>query len=386
MMPSFKALIEHSSDVISILNPEGEVLYASPSSARVLGYLPEEMIGQNAFEFLHPKDRDHSQRALEEVLNKPPGPRQIEARVRQKNGDWCWVESTISNLLHEPPVAAILVNYREIGPRRAQTEQNRKQADDLARSHAVLEDFAYAIAHDLSEPLRSISLFTQMLVKEAQLDARGLESSRFILDGVARISTLLEGLDTFATRGFTDVPQHVEMDRVLADALHNLEHAITTHAVHITVGAMPAIWGNEKHLLRVFQNLISNAIKYRSEAPVEIHITAERMGAVWLIRVQDNGIGIAKENHERIFGLLKRLHGPEIPGVGIGLALCRKQVEGWGGTMYVQSELGKGSTFCFTIPALEANGKSLQTVDYRSSDKFPGTTRWRGIRRVNDGC
>jgi PAS domain S-box-containing protein len=383
-MPSFKALVEHSCDVISLLNVKGEVLYASPSSHKVFGYLPEEMIGQNAFEFVHPKDRFYSETALQEVLDKPPGPRQVETRMRQKNGEWCWVESTISNLLDKPPVAAIVVNYREIGLRKAQAEQSSRQTQDLSRANALLEDFAYAVAHDLKEPLRSISMFTEIMVREARLDDRGQQQARFILDGVKRISDLLEGLDSFAARGFTSVSQVLDLNLVVAEALQDLDHAITSNAVNVTRGQLPSIVGNDNHLVRIFENLITNAIKYRSHAPVQIHISAEQMWPRWVIRVRDNGIGIAPEHQERIFGLLKRLHGSEIPGVGIGLALCRKQIEASGGTIWVESEPGAGSTFCFTVAAVpERHADFPQAEDNEGKDQASDAhPRWRGIRRV----
>jgi PAS domain S-box-containing protein len=386
-MPSFKALVEHSSDVISLLNVNGEVLYASPSSRRVFGYLPEEMIGQNAFEFVHPKDRFYSETALREVMDKPPGPRQVETRMRHKSGEWCWVESTISNLLDEPPVSAIVVNYREIGIRKAQAEQSSRQTQDLTRANAVLEDFAYAVAHDLKEPLRSISMFTDIMLRDARLDDHGQQHARFIQDGVERISALLDGLDTFAARGFTSVSERLDLSLVVAEALQDLGYAITSNAVNVTLGELPWVVGNEKHLVRIFENLITNAIKYRSEAPVQIHISAEQLGPQWLIRLRDNGIGVAPEHQERIFGLLKRLHGPEISGVGIGLAVCRKQIEASGGTIWVESELGAGSTFCFTVPGVpEKHEEFLQAEENGEKDRVPNAhPRWRGIRRVHAG-
>jgi signal transduction histidine kinase len=117
----------------------------------------------------------------------------------------------------------------------------------------------------------------------------------------------------------------------------------------VTIDPLPVVLGNERHLIRVFQNLIVNAIKYRSAAPVEIHVTAERLGPEWIIKVRDNGIGIAPEHHERVFGLFNRLHGPETPGAGIGLAICRKIIDAMGGAIWVEPAPGSGSIFCFTI-------------------------------------
>jgi len=344
---------ESSSEVISLVTAAGKVIYTSASSAGVFGYLPEEMVGLDSFDFIHPADRDHSHRALNAVLARPPGPSHITARVRRKDGEFCWVESTISNFLDEPRIGAIVVNSHvtshEIDAGEAVRNQGRRQSGELVRSNARLEDFAYAVAHDLREPLRTISMFTELLVEEADLDARGKMQAQFIVDGVARMSALFEGLHAFAVRGFDDPPRPFELSHAVAEVLQNLGHAIKTSDVTVTMDPLPVVLGNEQHLVRVFQNLIVNAIKYRSAAPVQIHITAERLGSEWIIKVRDNGVGIPPEHHERIFGLFNRLHGPETPGAGIGLAICRKIIDAMGGAIWMEPAPGSGSIFCFTI-------------------------------------
>lgn len=355
-MAPYNVLIENSSDVIALVNAAGEVLYASASSAKVFGYLPEELVGLNTFDLIHPEDREHSRQALRDVLDMPPNPRQVDVRVCRKDGEWRWVEKTISNLLHEPRIGAIVVNCREISARNAAREQEQQQNEELLRSNVQLEDFAYAVAHDLREPLRTISMFTEVLVEEAELDPHRKELAGFIVDGVKRMSALLEGLHAFAIRSFDDPPQRVDLGHVAAEVLQILGHAIKASEALVIVDPLPLVMGNEKHLLRVLQNLMVNAIKYRSQAPVEIHITAEPRGPDWTIQIRDNGIGIAPEHHDRIFQLLKRLHGTENPGAGIGLAICKKLIEGMGGTIWVKSEPGSGSVFCFTIGAAEADG------------------------------
>lgn len=148
-LEGFRALIENSPDAIFLVNAETEIMYASASTATVLGYQPEELLGRNGLELVHPQDRDHSGRALQEVLAKPQRPLQMHARVRRKNGEWCWVESTASNLLHEPYVQAIVLSSREIGARRAAEEERQRHAQELARSNAELQTFAQNVAHDL---------------------------------------------------------------------------------------------------------------------------------------------------------------------------------------------------------------------------------------------
>src|SRR6202043_334648 len=144
----FRALIENSSDAIFLVNPKTEIMYASASTAKVLGYQPEELLGRNGLELVHPQDREDSSRALKEVLAKPNNRLQMHARFACKNGEWCWMESTASNLLHEPYVQAIVINSREISARRAAEEERNRHAEELARSNAELKAFAQNVAHD----------------------------------------------------------------------------------------------------------------------------------------------------------------------------------------------------------------------------------------------
>jgi PAS domain S-box-containing protein len=358
----FRALVENSSDAICVLDSQGSVLYASASTQRVLGYAPEELVGRNAFEMIHPDDAERAATTLLEVVAKPRSPVTIEARMPRHNGSWRWVESTISNLLDEASVGALVLNCRDISERKAADEEKQRVREDLARSNAELQAFAYAATHDLQEPLRTVCAFTELLVKTTPMDGNAKEFAGFIVEGVKRMSSLLDDLLSF-TRLSLDDPQHrVELSRAAEQAIRNLAGAIRDSAATITVDRLPAIRGNESHLIELFQNLIANAIKYRSERPIEIHITAEQLGQECIVRVKDNGIGIAPEYRDYVFGLFKRLHDRDIPGTGIGLAICKKILEGMGGRIWVESELGKGSTFCFSAAAAEALAAAPENV------------------------
>jgi PAS domain S-box-containing protein len=350
-LEQYQALIENSPDAISLFSADGEVLYASASTTKLLGYPPEELLGSNGLDLIHPQDREHSVRSLKEVLVEPQSLNRIQARVRQKDGQWLWVESTASNLLNEPRIGAIVVNYREISARRAAEEERQRHAEELARSNADLQAFAHTAAHDLKEPLRTIGAFTEILVRKAQLDEAEKEIAQFIVDGVHRMSILLENLLSSAAYGFTGSLRPVDLRDAVAEALENLREALTSSGASITMDPLPTVQGNECDLVRLFQNLIGNAVKYRSEAEVQVHISSERAGPDWVVKIRDNGIGIPKEYHRRVFGLFTRLHTEAVPGSGIGLAVCRKIVEEQGGAIWVESEPGAGSTFCFTIAA-----------------------------------
>jgi len=361
-LEQFQALVENSSDVISLVDQEGQILYASASTAAVLGYQPEELLGRNGLDLVHPLDRDHTVRTLQKALAEPKLPNRTQARVRQKDGKWRWVESTASNLLDEPHVGAIVINYRQIDSRRAEEEERQRLVEELTRCNAELEAFAHTVAHDLKEPLHTISAFTQILVKKAQLAEADRDIATFIIEGVRRMSTVLDDLLSSAKISFSDSLHPVNLEFAASQAMENLKEAVTSSGASIKMEPLPTVQGKQSDLVRVFQNLLSNAIKYRSESAVEIQVTAERIGGDWVIRIRDNGIGIRREDHNRVFGLFRRLHSEEIPGTGIGLAVCKKIVEGLGGTIWVESEAGSGSTFCFTVAADVAADRDWPTV------------------------
>jgi PAS domain S-box-containing protein len=348
----FRALIENSYDAISLVDCWGTVLYSSASTARLLGYAHHDLIGRNAFELMHPDDVEEARSFLRSVLARPRSAVQMQARMRRKDGEWCWVEGAGTNLLDEPDIRAIVLNYRDISERRA-AEQKQREAERLARLNAELQAFAYATAHDLQEPLRTISTFTQLLAQKTQVDEQSSEVAGFVIHGVKRMSALLDDLLSYTSVRFTEPPRRVDLNEAAGKAIKNLEQAIRESGARVVAGGLPVVQGNESHLMQVFQNLISNAIKYRSEAQVEVHVTAERGQQECAVKVKDNGLGIAPEYQEQIFGLFKRLHGDEIPGTGIGLAICKKIVEGMGGKIWVESRPGEGSTFCFTVAVVD---------------------------------
>ncbi len=344
----FRALIENGTDAIWLVNVQGSVQYASASTRNVLGYEPHEVVNRDSLELIHPDDADHARRTFQELLAKSHGLSKIEARMRRKEGSWCWVECSCSNLLEEPEVRAIVWNYRDISERKSSEERRLRDAEDLARTNAEVQAFAYAAAHDLKEPLRTICAFTELLVREPQLDKNGQELAGFIVGGVKRMSVLLDDLLSFGSLSFHGACR-VELRQAAEQAVQNLEQAVSETGASITIDSLPAVNANESHMVQLFQNLIANAIKYRSEAPIEVHVFAERLESKWMIKVKDNGIGIASKYRDYVFGVFKRLHPREVPGTGIGLAICKKIVERTGGRIWVDSEPASGSTFCFTI-------------------------------------
>jgi two-component system, chemotaxis family, CheB/CheR fusion protein len=233
---------------------------------------------------------------------------------------------------------------------------NRKQAEEaLQTTNAELQHFAYALTHDLQEPLRMVVNFTELLGREYG-GSLGAEADRFIsysVEGALRIEALLKALLAYweVTEREQDSFASIDCNAVLAKALLNLQAAIAQSGAIVTWDPLPTLVAEEVMLLQLFQNLISNSIKYRAAEAPKIHVWAAKDTEGWRFAVRDNGIGIDPQHADRVFGMFKRLHGSEIPGTGIGLALCKKVVERQGGRIWVESpEAGGGATFKFTIP------------------------------------
>ncbi len=233
----------------------------------------------------------------------------------------------------------------------------RERTAELARSNAELEQFAYIASHDLQEPLRMISSYVQLLAKryKGKLDQDADDFIGYATDGAVRMQRLINDLLAYSrigTRGksFGDV----NLDTSLAKALENLQLSIKEKNAVVTHDPLPMTYGDSGQLTQVFQNLIDNAVKFRSGEPPRIHISARIEGGECICLVQDNGIGIAPEYLNRLFLLFQRLHTiKEYPGTGLGLAICKRIVERHGGRIWVESRPGKGSTFYFRIPTTE---------------------------------
>lgn len=233
-----------------------------------------------------------------------------------------------------------------------------KEASELAErtlaavqsANEELQQFAYAASHDLQEPLRSIATYAQLLERRCALDAEGSEYTHFIVDGVNRMNVLIRDLLTYSRTGHSPKRTTVNLDSLVQWSMLNLQQAIRDCGAEVTYEGLPEASVDESQMVQLFQNLLSNALKYRGEAPPVIKITAEEGPSEYTILVSDNGQGIEPRFHKQVFGVFKRLHGREIPGTGIGLALCRKIVEGHGGQIWVESDGKNGSTFKFTLP------------------------------------
>lgn len=247
---------------------------------------------------------------------------------------------------------SLLQNHERIV---SEQEQHLRTAiSDLTRSNLELEQFAYVASHDLQEPLRKVSAFCELFQHDYadRVDEEGRRYIDYIVDGARRMRTLIQDLLAYSRvnsdgRELTDVDAQAAVE----DAIRNLHGAIEEHNAEVRCASLPTVRGDARQLTQLFQNLIGNAIKYHGDREPEVDIRLQEGPEGWIISIEDNGIGIDPEYHDRIFGIFKRLHARnEYPGTGIGLAICRRIVERMNGRIWVDSEVGQGSAFRFTLP------------------------------------
>jgi signal transduction histidine kinase len=246
---------------------------------------------------------------------------------------------------------------------RHQVEEDlARKVDELARSNADLEQFAYVASHDLQEPLRMVVAYTQLLTERyrGKLDENADKFLGYAGEGALRMQILIQDLLAFSRVGRNGTTSgSVDCGTVMEEALQALATAIQESAAVVTYSELPAVWADRTQLAQVFQNLIGNAIKFHGKETPKISVRAEKTAQQWLFSVSDNGIGIAPEYADNVFVIFQRLHTrTEYAGNGIGLAICKKIIERYGGKIWVQPQAGPGSTFQFTLPLHGAEEKA----------------------------
>lgn len=242
----------------------------------------------------------------------------------------------------------------EIQERKRTEAALARRSEELSRSNAELEQFAYVASHDLQEPLRMVSSFTQLLARRYSdvFDAKAREHTGYVVDGAKRMQMLIQDLLAYSRVGTqTKALAPTDFAIIVRTAINNLREAIAESGAKVTYNSLPTLPADDTQMVQLFQNLIANAVKFRGEQSPRIEITAEQAEGNWKFAVKDNGIGIDPRYSDRIFMIFQRLHNRrEYPGTGIGLALCKKIVDRHGGKIWVESEPGQGSTFLFTLP------------------------------------
>lgn len=317
----------------------------------ILGYDEDELIGRPSLSFVLPEDRDA---VRENAVRMLKGDCSVgyEFRVINKQAKIKWVMETVVPIYYRRK-RATLGSLIDVTERKQMEERLQQMAAEMQRSNTELEQFAYVISHDLQEPLRMVSSYTQLLAKHygKKLDDDADEFIGYAVDGAKRMQMLLHDLLEYSRVGTRGKPFGlVNCEHVVEQAMANLKIAIEECGGSVTYDVLPTIMGDEGQLVRLFQNLIGNAIKFRREEAPQVHISAQRRNNIITFTVKDNGIGIDPQHSQSIFEIFRRLHTrEEYPGTGMGLAICKKIVERHGGHISVQSQPGQGSTFYFSV-------------------------------------
>ncbi|GAA0582254.1 PAS domain S-box protein [Caenispirillum bisanense] len=357
-----RALVAHLPHGVRELDLSGTILLENPAHARLFGYRPGELVGTCALDLL--ADQEFASRLVERVLTQEPDSTgssagSYTADMVRKDGSLIHVRVDW-NLLRSPdgPPTIISVLTDLTASVRAEAER-RRYVEELTRSNGELERYAYIAAHDLREPIRTVTSYAQLmrrrLEKDGVLTGETAELFDYLESGARRMSDVVDDLLAYSRLQTEAVPfASVDLGVVVESVQASLARTIAETGAEVQASPLPVVMADEPQMLQLFQNLLTNALRYQPHTPGHVpvvKVTAARQGNGWSIAIADNGIGIDPQFFDRIFKLFQRLHGQrDYPGTGVGLAICRRIAERHGGTLTVESQPGAGSTFRLWLP------------------------------------
>jgi PAS domain S-box-containing protein len=354
----FRGIVDAVGEPLVVLDRGLCVRTANRAYYATFGLAPEQAEGRHLSELDGGAWRDAALAGvLERVIDtgEPAPEREVTRHVAGAGERTLLVEARrIEATEHEQALALLML--RDVTERRREERERAALAAELERSNAELERFAYVASHDLQEPLRMVTSYTQLLARRYadSLDDKAQRYIGFAVDGASRMQTLINDLLAYSRLGSRGGPvEAVDTGQVLVRALANLRAPIAASGAAVTHDPLPVVAGDATHLLQLVQNLVSNAVKFHGPQPPRVHVSARRGAGEhhWTFSVRDEGIGIDPAYFERVFVVFQRLHTrAEHPGTGIGLAICKRVVEAAGGRIWIESRPGEGSTFFFTLP------------------------------------
>ncbi len=357
----FRALVEKSSDLIIQVGSNMVITYCSPAAEGMLGMDPAEITGKKIDTLAWPQDLGRLQEELSSLLGEPEKLIVTEYRCNKKDGSYLWVEATISNHLGVQGIESIVINHRDIHQKKEVQEMMKElnqelesRARALSLSNTELERFAYVASHDLQEPLRMVSSFLGLLKRKYQgiLDDKGRQYIDMAVDGSERMKLLINDLLEYSRVGRErEQPGLVNLNEIIDQVKETYSRLIQETGAVIEHSPIPVIRARKTHMSQLLQNLVGNALKYRSEGAPVIKISSTITGNCQQVIVEDNGIGIPEKYASEVFNIFHRLHGrSDYEGTGIGLAICKKIVEVYNGSISVSPAEGRGSRFIITLP------------------------------------
>lgn len=399
----YQALIEKAPDGIVLTNADGSFKFISPSARKMFGYADSDEITFNPSDFTHPEDLPAVLNLLQNLMAKPSEVPTMQYRFQDKNNNWRWVESTFSNLLADPSVEAIVINFRDITDRKlAEKEINKlnqeleqkviertnelenqrlelinnqkallnlvedlndkseelsKKTEQLQLANKELETFSYSVSHDLRAPLRAINGFVKILLEdyEDKLDEEGKRICNIIETNAMKMGQLIDDLLSFSRLGRSEIRQtNVDMENLVQQTFSDLVQNGTKKRINFNLGKLPKATCDLNLIRQVWTNLLSNALKYSSlndEINIQIGALTNDKEIVYFVR--DNGIGFDMNYAHKLFGVFQRLHNmKEFDGTGVGLAIVQQIVHRHNGRVWAEGIVGKGATFYFSLPLL----------------------------------
>jgi len=361
----FRAMIEKNADMITLAKPEGELFYVSPSLTTILGFTAEEYMSRPGFEFIHPDDIPGLMEQMTELLKKPGGSFFREQRLLRKDGAWRWCEGTVTNMLHEPAIGALVSNFRDITERKIAQEEIKKLNESLEQKvidrtaqlesvNKELEAFSYSVSHDLRAPLRAIDGYSQLIEEDygKLFDEEGKRLFEVVQYNAKKMGNLIDDLLDFSRLGRKELQKmKIDMNELAEGALMEIEKSVKHHA-RVKIGELGKTEGDYGLLSHVMMNLLSNAIKYsdKVEKPI-IEVIAEKKDGEVIYSIKDNGVGFDMKYVNKLFGVFQRLHSEaDFEGTGVGLAIVKRIVNKHGGHVWAEGKTGRGATFYFSLP------------------------------------
>lgn len=358
----FRFLAESMPQKIFTARPAGDVDYFNQQWLEFTGLSFEQLKHWGWTHIIHPEDLEANIKVWRRSL-ETGGPFNIQHRFRRADGAYRWHLTRVHAMRDLQGHISMWIGSN------TDIHEQKEKEEELRRANEDLQQFAYSASHDLQEPVRNVTVYSELIAKRYRdvLDDDGRKFLGFLTEGGSRLAMLISDLLAYTRAGASEANVSIlSSAAVLQYTLSGLAEAIRESQATVTYDELPEISMGEAHLQQLLLNLIGNALKYRTDEPPRIHISATDLGAAWRFSVQDNGIGIDPTYREKIFGVFKRLHRDQkYSGTGIGLAICQRVVERYGGKIWVESELGKGSTFYFTVPhhAERAFGAAADRAD-----------------------